>query len=134
MPPCFGSAASATVVTASNDNTAAASACTLRMLLSLEVSASSRANLSNDSMTEAPRNRQGRRPHWQFGLRQMGALHRRGGGVRFNAAACIAAGLADDDRETGPLARLRDHVDGAAEPQTCTPNMQNGKQVGMICH
>src|SRR5258705_13789440 len=43
MPPCF-SPASATAETASNDNTAAAHACTLRMLPSLDISASSRAD------------------------------------------------------------------------------------------
>src|SRR6266566_3003583 len=44
MPPCFFSPASATAETASNDNTAAAYACTLRMLSSLEISASYRAD------------------------------------------------------------------------------------------
>src|SRR6266550_6409055 len=43
MPPCF-SPASATAETASNDNTAAAYACKLRMLTSLEISASYRAD------------------------------------------------------------------------------------------
>src|SRR6476469_3140928 len=43
MPPCF-SLACATPETASKDNTAAASACTLRILPSLDISASSRAD------------------------------------------------------------------------------------------
>src|SRR6476646_7571894 len=44
MPPCFPSPACATAQNTSNDATAAAHACTLRMLLSLEISASSRAD------------------------------------------------------------------------------------------
>jgi hypothetical protein len=39
MPPCFGSAASATVETASTDNTAAANARTFRILSSQNLSA-----------------------------------------------------------------------------------------------
>src|SRR3981081_2913245 len=70
MPPCFGSAANATPQTASKDNNAAATAFTLRMLFLLDHLASSRANLSNDSMRELPRNMQGRRQSRQLGLRQ----------------------------------------------------------------
>src|SRR5260370_39881490 len=40
VPPCFGSAAGATLENTSKDTIAAASACTLRMLPSLELSAS----------------------------------------------------------------------------------------------
>src|SRR6266446_6276784 len=44
MPPCFSSPACARPETTSNDTTAAANTCTLRMLPSLDISASSRAD------------------------------------------------------------------------------------------
>src|ERR1700756_2886929 len=58
MPPCF-SAACAKSDTASKDNTAAASACTLRMFPSLDGSASFGPIISNDTMTGRGRNQQG---------------------------------------------------------------------------
>src|ERR1700692_2319997 len=70
MPPCLGSAANAIDDTASDDSAiAAASTCTPRMFLSLDISALLWAYLSNDSMAEHRRNQQGRCPYWQFGLR-----------------------------------------------------------------
>src|SRR4051812_21398521 len=50
MPPCLGSAADAAMENASNDNTAAASACTLRMLSSLELQPHDGPIGANDSM------------------------------------------------------------------------------------
>src|ERR1700722_16964027 len=58
MPPCFP-AACAKSDTASKDNTAAASACTLRMFPSLDGSASFGPIISNDTMTGRGRNQQG---------------------------------------------------------------------------
>src|ERR1700694_6328934 len=78
MPPCFGSAASAALETVSNDKIAAASACTLRMLSSLEISASDWADFAKTiawrSVGAKP---QGRRAYWEFGLLQRGARYRR---------------------------------------------------------
>src|ERR1700686_5398499 len=57
MPPCF-SAASATAETASNDNTPAAHACTLRMLPSSIIRPRLGPIFSNDIMAERLRNQQ----------------------------------------------------------------------------
>src|SRR3954451_14270989 len=57
MPPCF-SAASATLETASTDNTAAATTRTLRMLPSLDIRPHIGPIVSNDIMVERLRNQQ----------------------------------------------------------------------------
>src|SRR5712692_8170135 len=59
MPPCF-SPASATAETASNDNIAAAHACTLRMLPSSIVRPHPGPIFSNDIMAGSLRNQQAR--------------------------------------------------------------------------
>src|ERR1700682_1645884 len=74
MPPCFGSAASATSEAASKHKTAA-SARTLRMFLSLESSASLGLLLPRLPMTARARNEQGGGRHWPFGLLQNDASH-----------------------------------------------------------
>src|ERR1700680_5088306 len=88
IPPCFGSAADATLENASNDNMAAAIAGTLRMLLSLQFRPHIGPIFSDDSMAEVPRNQQGLRvilvlrSNAGGGAISAGGRGRRGGGGR----------------------------------------------------
>src|SRR5258705_6297734 len=77
MPPCFSSPACARLETTSNDSAAAAHACTLRILPSLEIPASARPDFSNDIMAEGLRNQ--RQPVAALVLWTKAA--RRGGGT-----------------------------------------------------
>src|ERR1700737_1189504 len=73
MPPCF-SAASAALETASTDNTAAATTRTLRMLSSLDISASYRAAYVKRYPWRGIRaTSKHRRQYWYFGLTRPGA-------------------------------------------------------------
>jgi hypothetical protein len=70
MPPCFGSAACATVETATNDNAMTASARTLRMFLSLDISSLIAGRLFRTiAWRGVQATKQRLRRHWQFGLR-----------------------------------------------------------------
>src|SRR5258708_28771502 len=78
MPPCLGSAASAIDEIASKDSaTAAASGCTLRMVPSLELSASCGPIYRTIAWRDVRATREGGGPHWQFGLMRRPAAEQR---------------------------------------------------------
>src|SRR6266403_2289842 len=108
MPPCFSSPACARLETTNNDSAAAAHACTLRMLPSLEIPASARPDFSNDIMAEGLRNQ--RQPVAALVLWTKAA--RRGGGTDDRAGDQQGRGARPRERSRLQLAaslRLRDH-------------------------